>query len=146
MGSNLFGFLQILLLMFYLRNLCLVEGNKDFLLFSSGSFIVLVFACGSIIHIELIFSYNDRYRSTYTFLYWISSRSNTILLTHFPLNLLWWHWFIKFYRFQVYPSITHHLYIGLRVHHPRSSLLPSPLALLYPLLPLHLSLWLSPGG
>ena len=30
------------------------------------------------------------------------------------------------YRFQVYNSIIHFLYIVLRVHHPKSNLLPSP--------------------
>ena len=44
----------------------------------------------------------------------------------FKLNILWWHWLIKLYRFQVYNSIIHHLYIILYVHHPKSSLLPSP--------------------
>ena len=42
------------------------------------------------------------------------------------LNLLGWLWLIKLYRFQVYSSITHHLYIGLCVCHPNSSLLLSP--------------------
>ena len=37
--------------------------------------------------------------------------------------------------FQVYNSIIHHLYIKLCVHHPISSLLPSPCIPLYPLLP-----------
>ena len=41
------------------------------------------------------------------------------------LNLLEWHWLIKLYRFQVYNSITHHLYVVLCIHHPQSSLLPS---------------------
>ena len=33
---------------------------------------------------------------------------------------------IKLDRFQVYSSMTHHLYIVLCAHHPKSSLLPSP--------------------
>ena len=33
---------------------------------------------------------------------------------------------MKLHRFQVYNSITHYLYIVLCVHHPKSSLLPSP--------------------
>ena len=41
------------------------------------------------------------------------------------LNLLLWHWLIKLYRFQVYNSIIHYLYIVLCVHYPKSSLLPS---------------------
>ena len=54
------------------------------------------------------------------------------LFCHFLLKklcwkiLLGWHWLIKLYRFQVYNSITHHLYIVLCIHHPKSSLLPSP--------------------
>ena len=44
----------------------------------------------------------------------------------FKMNLLGWHWLIKLYRFQMYNSTTHHLYIVLCVHHPKSSLLPSP--------------------
>ena len=42
-------------------------------------------------------------------------------------KLLGWHWSIKQYRFQVYSSIILHLYIVSYVHHPNSSLLPSPL-------------------
>ena len=37
-----------------------------------------------------------------------------------------WHGLIKLYRFQVYSSTIPHLYIVMRVHHPKSSLLPSP--------------------
>ena len=48
--------------------------------------------------------------------------------------LLGWHWLIILYRFQTYNSIIHHLYIVLYVHHPKSSLLPSPFIPLYPLL------------
>ena len=51
------------------------------------------------------------------------------------LNLLRWHWLIKLYRCQVYNSLIRHVYIVLCVHHPKSSLLPSHLSLLYPLLP-----------
>ena len=43
----------------------------------------------------------------------------------FLLNLLEWHWLIKLYKFQVYNSIVHHLYIALCVHHTKSSPLPS---------------------
>ena len=39
------------------------------------------------------------------------------------------------YRVQVYDSVTHHLCIVLRVHHPKSGLLPSPFIPLSPLLP-----------
>ena len=42
------------------------------------------------------------------------------------MNLLGWHWLIKLYRFQVCNSLILHLYIVLCVHHPNSSLLPSP--------------------
>ena len=41
-------------------------------------------------------------------------------------------WTDLIYRFQVYNSIIHHLYIILCVHYPKSSLLPSPFI---PLLP-----------
>ena len=50
------------------------------------------------------------------------------------IELMGWHWLIKLYRFQVYDSVTHHLYIVLCVHHPKPSLLPTPFILLYPLL------------
>ena len=43
------------------------------------------------------------------------------------LNLLGWYWLIKLYRFQVCNATIRHLYIVLCVHHPRSSLLSSPL-------------------
>ena len=39
----------------------------------------------------------------------------------FSLNLLGWYWLIKLYRFQVYNSITYHLYVALSVHHPKLS-------------------------
>ena len=42
------------------------------------------------------------------------------------IEYIGWHWLIKLYRFQVYSSIMHHLYNVLCVHHPRSSLIPSP--------------------
>ena len=42
------------------------------------------------------------------------------------LNLLGGHWLIKLDRIQVYGAIIHHLYTVLYVHHPKSSLLPSP--------------------
>ena len=51
------------------------------------------------------------------------------------VKCLEWHWLIRLYRFQVQNFITHHLYVVLCVHHPRSSLLPSPFILLYPLPP-----------
>ena len=72
---------------------------------------------------------------------------NSLIFIYFLLNLLGWHWLIKVYRFQVYNSIIHHLYIVLWVHHPKSSLLPSPF--MPPLLsstPPHApSLWQSPS-
>ena len=42
---------------------------------------------------------------------------------------------MKLYRFQGYSFVTHPLYSVLCVHHPKSSLLPSPFIPLYPLLP-----------
>ena len=42
------------------------------------------------------------------------------------MNLLGWHWLTELYRFQVHNSTTHHLYTVLCVHHPTSSLPPSP--------------------
>ena len=57
------------------------------------------------------------------------------LLEQSLLNLLGWHWLIKLYRFQVDNSTIHHVYIVLCVHHPKSSLLPSPFNLPLPLLP-----------
>ena len=48
------------------------------------------------------------------------------LICVFLLNLLGCHWLIKLYRFQVYDSIIHHLYIVLCVHHPKLNFLPSP--------------------
>ena len=63
------------------------------------------------------------------------SLSVSCLLLPFSLNLLVWHWLIKLNRFQVYISIMHQLYIVLCFHHRKSSLPPSPLTCLYPLLP-----------
>ena len=34
-----------------------------------------------------------------------------------------WHWLIRLYRFQVYSSMIHHLYIVLCVYHPKLNLL-----------------------
>lgn len=49
----------IMLLVLYLRNYCITQGRKDFLLmFSSAGFIVLLFAFMSMIHFELVFA-ND---------------------------------------------------------------------------------------
>ena len=42
------------------------------------------------------------------------------------IEFLWIALVNKLYRFQVYNSIIHHLYIVLCAHHPKSSLLPSP--------------------
>ena len=47
-----------------------------------------------------------------------------LFLSYFK-KIFEWHWLIKLYRFQVYNSIIHHMYIAVCVH-PRSSLLPSP--------------------
>lgn len=43
-----------------LRNFCLIQGKKNFLLFSAGSFIVLAFTFRSMIHVEFIFVYGVR--------------------------------------------------------------------------------------
>ena len=40
--------------------------------------------------------------------------------------IYWWHRLTKLYRFWVHNSTTHHLHTVLCVHHPKSSLLPSP--------------------
>ena len=49
----------------------------------------------------------------------------------FSLNLLGWHWLIRFYRFQVYISMIHDLYIALCLHlkpnHPPSPWIRPPL-------------------
>ena len=42
------------------------------------------------------------------------------------MNLLGWHWLIKLHKFQACNSIIHYLCIALYVHHPKSSLFPSP--------------------
>ena len=44
---------------------------------------------------------------------------------YFLFNLLGWCFLTKFYRFQVYSSKIHHLYIILCVHQPKLYLLPS---------------------
>ena len=69
-----------------------------------------------------------------------------LFFVEFFLNLLGWHWLIKLYRFQGYNPIIHHVYIVLCVHHPKSSLLPSPFVpRLLSSAPSHsLSLWYSP--
>ena len=50
-------------------------------------------------------------------------------LSFIEMNLLGWHWIIKLYKFQVYNSIIHHLYVALCVYHPKSSLLSLPFIL-----------------
>ena len=55
------------------------------------------------------------------------------LFLKFLLNWLGWHWLIKLYRFQVYNSIIHYLYIVLCVHY-QSQVFCYHLYLLYPLL------------
>lgn len=54
---------------------------------------------------------------------------------YFLLNLLGWCWLVKLYRFQVYNSVTHHLYIALcsppRVNSPSISMCLTPFTLLY---------------
>ena len=42
------------------------------------------------------------------------------------IKFIGWPWLIKLCSFQAYNSTTHHLYIVLSVHHPKSSLLPLP--------------------
>ena len=67
------------------------------------------------------------------------------------LNLLVWHWLINLYGFHVYDSVIYHLCIVLCVHHPTSSLLPSPfippITLFYlpwpPFLVVTMLLWVS---
>ena len=49
------------------------------------------------------------WRETLSFLF-IDVVILNILFFSFLLNLLGWHWLIKWYRFQVYTSIIHHLY------------------------------------
>ena len=63
----------------------------------------------------------------------------------FSLNLLGWHWLIKLYRFQVYISTIHHLYIVLCVPTPSqvSSITIYPCFTLF-YVPHPLSLWQSP--
>ena len=60
----------------------------------------------------------------------------TLCLKFFKLTLLGWHWVTKLYRFSVYSSVVHHLYIALCVYHPKSNLLPSPCVWILPLLTL----------
>ena len=76
----------------------------------------------------------------------VDTETTVPLLKKCLLNLLGLHWLIKSYRFQVYNSITHHLYVVLCVRHPRFNLLPSPLIPPLPSSPSppRLSLWKSP--
>ena len=66
-----------------------------------------------------------------------------VLFIFYLLNLFGWHWLIKLYRFQVYNSKIHHVYIVLCAHHPKSSLLSPSFVCIYPLQPPSnpLSLW-----
>ena len=52
--------------------------------------------------------------------------SNSVWSCSFLLSLLGWHWLTILYRLQGYSSIIQHLHIVLCVHHPKSSLPPSP--------------------
>ena len=59
-------------LLLHLINLCVTQGCKDFLLFfSSKSFTVLGFTFRSVIHFELSFVYDVRYRSKVFFFFLI---------------------------------------------------------------------------
>ena len=51
--------------------------------------------------------------------------AHNISHTFLKTNLLEWHWIIKLNRFQMYDFMTHHLYVALCAHHPKSNL-PSP--------------------
>ena len=65
-----------------------------------------------------------------------------MIFSHF-INCLGWHWLTQLYRSQVHNSTTHHLYAVLCVHHPKSSLHPSPFIPPIPLYSLTLLLSLS---
>lgn len=54
-----------------------------------------------------------------------SVRSECLLFIFYWIYL-GWHYLIKLFRFRMYNSITHYLYIILWVHRPKSSLLSSP--------------------
>ena len=68
----------------------------------------------------------------------------------FLLNLSGWHWLMKLYRFQVYNSTIHHLYIIiLCFNHPKSNLILSPFippfpssTCPHPTFPLVITVWL----
>ena len=66
-----------MLLASYLRNLCLTQSHKDFLLFSLRKFIVLGFTFKSIIHFELNTVSNMRYGLRFFIFIWISNCSST---------------------------------------------------------------------
>lgn len=54
-----------MLLVLYLRNICLSQGNNVFPMFSSRYFIVLSFKCFSRMHFELVFLHGVRYESNF---------------------------------------------------------------------------------
>ena len=71
----------------------------------------------------------------------IIKQSIVLTLKKFLLNLLWWHWLLRLYRFQVHNSITHHLYIEFCAHHSKLSLL---LSYIWPPLPFSINSHLLP--
>ena len=68
MKSNFFFLLQIVLLVLYLRNHCLIQGSKDFLLFFLPEVVWLQAShFRSAIYIQSIFMYSLRCRSKFLF-------------------------------------------------------------------------------
>ena len=84
-------------------------------------FIFLVFLFPFLFFPSFFFSF-----LAFSCLFFLSFLFFSFLSFIFLLNLLRQHWLIKLYRFQVYKSIIHHLYIVLYIHGPKSSFLSSP--------------------
>ena len=92
------------------KNVCLFQGHKDFLLFSSRSIVICGFRIRSMIHFDLVFIYGVRYGSKFVgllvvvfwvFLFWgfvfglvlgypivpAQFVKNSVFLTELPLYL-----------------------------------------------------------
>ena len=96
--------------------------------FSTLSFIFILFCkLKHIVYPETFYDHPDQVRISWsTFSFSLFKK----------LTLLGWHGLKKLYKFQVFSSITHHLYIALCAHHPKSHL-PSPCR--WPFLPFPIS-------
>ena len=68
--------------------------------------------------------YCSYFKIKHCLLIYHKTKNKAFQVFFFLLNLLGWHWLKKY--IQVHSSTAHHLYTVLCVHHPKSSICPSP--------------------